>query len=398
MGFLQICAGVVLLQLSKSAKDVPDTAVLNGDLDQIRTVGEQEQPESEPQADAIRGAAALLRSTSVVRQKREQDEARRVYEDKLRDKMEPIGEGEVVEWDGLRRRKTIIGPSASLARRKTLHPPLGLTRIVTDEDEPLQAVPRRDTLDSRFSFAMSPRRDTMSPRRDTLSSRIVFEAPFSPHPKMPVEVSNNGQAVAGENLEMQHVYGLPPGLASDSADQSPGTQSQHNKPIAWASDVEAKPKLGRPGGLDGADTRSPARRQFSFQNIFHKNKDDTRREDTIHLKVNTEEERMGLTRGDSNNPSSDEDENLPVYEMGSHSLTDVSSRSGRGNLAVPDLPRHSLSSPDIRTPGNGRPLPQLPPEDATDDEEHDFEKDFKDIEGYDSQYDGRGKDPRSGFR
>ena len=391
MGFLQICAGVVLLQLSKSAKDVPDTAVLNGDLDQIRTVGEQEQPESEPQADAIRGAAALLRGTSVVRQKRELAEARRVYEDKLRDKMEPIGEGEIVEWDGLRRRKTIIGPSASLARRKTLHPPLGLTRIIVDDEEPLQGVPRRDTLDSRFSFAMSPRRETLSPH-------IVFEAPFSPHPKMPVEVSNNGNTVAGENLEMQHVYGLPPGLTSNSADQSPGTQNQHSKPIAWASDVEVKPKLSRPGVSDGADDRSPARRQFSFQNIFHKNRDDSRREDTIHLKVNTEEERMGLTRGDSNNPSSDEDETSPVHETGSHSLTDASSRLGRGNLAVPDQAKHSLNSPDIRTPGNGRPLPQLPPEDATDDDEHDFEKNFKDIEGYDSQYDGKGKDPRSGFR
>lgn len=55
LGFLQICAGVVLLQLSKSSKDVPDAAVFNGDLDQVRTVAEQEEPESEPKADAIRG-------------------------------------------------------------------------------------------------------------------------------------------------------------------------------------------------------------------------------------------------------------------------------------------------------------------------------------------------------
>jgi hypothetical protein len=33
MGFFVICAGVVLLQLSKSAKDVLDTAVFAGDLD-----------------------------------------------------------------------------------------------------------------------------------------------------------------------------------------------------------------------------------------------------------------------------------------------------------------------------------------------------------------------------
>ena len=69
MGFFVICAGVVLLQLSKSAKDVPDTAVFAGDLDQLRTIAEQEQPESEPKADAIRGAAAIVRRFSTARQK-----------------------------------------------------------------------------------------------------------------------------------------------------------------------------------------------------------------------------------------------------------------------------------------------------------------------------------------
>lgn len=53
MGFLQICAGVVLLQLSKSAKNVPDTEVFRGDLDQVRTVAEQEEPEYEPKAGKL---------------------------------------------------------------------------------------------------------------------------------------------------------------------------------------------------------------------------------------------------------------------------------------------------------------------------------------------------------
>src|SRR5271169_257446 len=91
MGFLVICSGVVLLQLSKSAKDVPDVAVFTGDLDQVRTIAEQEQPETEPKADAIRGAAAIVRRISVARQKMEMDEARRLHEDRLRD-LEPIGE------------------------------------------------------------------------------------------------------------------------------------------------------------------------------------------------------------------------------------------------------------------------------------------------------------------
>jgi hypothetical protein len=94
LGFLQICAGVVLLQLSKSAKDVPDAAVFKGDLDQVRTVAEQEEPESEPKADAIRGTAAIIRRFSQARQKNEMAEAKRVYEDRMKDQIDPIGEDE----------------------------------------------------------------------------------------------------------------------------------------------------------------------------------------------------------------------------------------------------------------------------------------------------------------
>ena len=137
LGFLVICSGVVLLQLSKSAKDVPDAAVFKGDLDQVRTVAEQEEPESEPKADAIRGAAGIARRFSQARQKSELAEARRVYEEKMKDQMEPIAENEQVEWDGLRRRKTTIngtGPG-SLRRQKTIHPPLGMAHF--PEDDPL---------------------------------------------------------------------------------------------------------------------------------------------------------------------------------------------------------------------------------------------------------------------
>ena len=46
--FLQIYAGVVALQLSRSAKGIPDAAVLKGYLDQMQEVTEQEIPETEP--------------------------------------------------------------------------------------------------------------------------------------------------------------------------------------------------------------------------------------------------------------------------------------------------------------------------------------------------------------
>ncbi|KAF5016502.1 hypothetical protein F66182_11799, partial [Fusarium sp. NRRL 66182] len=82
MGFLTICSGVVLLQLSKSAKDVPDAAVFKGDLDQIREVSQQEASEIDPKADAIRGTAAIIRRISVSRQKMEQEEAKRFFKEK----------------------------------------------------------------------------------------------------------------------------------------------------------------------------------------------------------------------------------------------------------------------------------------------------------------------------
>jgi len=131
MGFLVICSGVILLQLSKSAKDVPDAAVFKGDLDQMRTVAEQQEHMSEPKADAIRGAAGLLRSFSKSHLRREAEEAKRIQEER----MEPIGENEQVEWDGPRRRKTILGPGESpILRRKTLHPPLGMAHFPDESD------------------------------------------------------------------------------------------------------------------------------------------------------------------------------------------------------------------------------------------------------------------------
>ncbi|KAK3066311.1 hypothetical protein LTR53_017394, partial [Teratosphaeriaceae sp. CCFEE 6253] len=136
LGFLVICSGVILLQLAKSSKDVPDAAVFKGDLDQVREVAQVEEPESEPRADTIRGGAGIVRAMSKICTKRQADEARRIHEER---QMESIGEGgEEFEWDGLRRRKTVssMGRSASgsLARRKTVHPPLGMSHFPEPDD------------------------------------------------------------------------------------------------------------------------------------------------------------------------------------------------------------------------------------------------------------------------
>jgi hypothetical protein len=73
---------------SKSSSAVPP-------VDQLRMVTEQEHPESEPSADAIRGAAG----TAAIVRRLEQEEARRLHEERYRDQ-ELIDENEGIEWDG----------------------------------------------------------------------------------------------------------------------------------------------------------------------------------------------------------------------------------------------------------------------------------------------------------
>jgi hypothetical protein len=98
-----------LLNLSQSAKDVPDTVVFKGDLDQVRTLAEVQESEHQPRADSVRGTAAIIRALSTSRRQREDDEARQVHDDMRKD-LQPIGENEpTYEWDGIRRRLSTAG-------------------------------------------------------------------------------------------------------------------------------------------------------------------------------------------------------------------------------------------------------------------------------------------------
>ena len=336
MGFLQICAGVVLLQLSKSAKDVPDAAVFKGDLDQVREVAEQEQPETEPKADAIRGAAAIIRRFSLSRQKMEQEEARRLREDKMKDQLEPLRENEVVEWDGLRRRKTVIGNAefGGPVRRKTLHPPLGMSHF---PDQEQNEDPEREVRENHGFFEGLRDRAHSVLQRNTTSD---FGDPRSPiHPMALTEINVQGSKAdtpilpygPGSFEEAQeHIYGLPPGIQG-SRNQS-GTHSPRSKPLP-NHPSDQSPAIGGPKKDSLAPERSEhsTRRQFSFSNVFHRhskttdrpsssdpnhgstaeyrpksraglgsrNASSTSHEQKRAMKSATEEERLGLVKGDS---------------------------------------------------------------------------------------------------
>lgn len=354
---------------------MPDTAVFTGDLDQVRTVAEQEQPESEPKADAIRGTAGIIRQFSNARSKWEVAEAKKVYEDKMKDQMESIGENEQVEWDGLRRRKTTLGDSAGgLHRRKTLHPPLGLSHF-PDADE--LGSQRSDTRQSgtsggfQGSFLSSFRSRRAQSTRGPSQPRNFEGVTLEPNPDVEEESLTEVSAPPYKGLdsnttteyshhpdgamEMSHVFGLPPGLqhanADGSGDSSHATHNQHGKPIMWADTVENRPHSR--GGLVPDPPAHGARRQFSFQNVFNRHKhghsadsshsrpsrkgigsrQSSKEASTPGIKRATEEERLGLVKGDSTHMSP-----LPDYRDEDEEDRSLQADKERGSSSAAELP------------------------------------------------------------
>lgn len=284
MGFLQICTGVILLQLSKSAKDVPDTAVFKGDLDQVRTVAEQEEPEYEPKADTIRGGAAIIRSISKYRTKKQVEEAKRLHEET----MQPIGEGEVVEWDGLRRRKTVLEPGSSPVpqRARTQHYPLGMSHFPDDDDA--------QSVETDFHPGIFPwRRRSRGASNATHNERLQMDPLKSDTPSLR-KVSTKSES------EQSHTFGLPFGLrkqtdGANDEDTSYHGASQH---IHFADESGAAHlRSANSSRTLTAPTPPPhgAKRQFSFQNIIRSN----RQSSGGSTSRKTEEERVGLVQGDS---------------------------------------------------------------------------------------------------
>ncbi|KAK1446805.1 hypothetical protein CCUS01_02364 [Colletotrichum cuscutae] len=344
-GFLTICAGVVLLQLSKSAKDVPDTAVFAGDLNQIHTIAEQEQPETEPKADAIRGAAAIVRRFSSARQKMEEAEFKRLQEEKMRESLEPVSEDgqPVYEWDGIRRRRTMTVGSrstrgtirspyplsqAGIPHTPTVippaspqaHPPLGMSHFPTEEELAEHDRPSSPGMLSSIAGTIRERaRSVLSPNQPQFQDPRV-QSPMHPVPLTEIAVSTikSGDDQApyyGKSRE--HVYGLPAG-------EHGGLE------YAGAAGVYDQRAVSQGSGFSGtsshlAPTPPPhsAKRQFSFSNVFKRRHADSPHHEDDHqqqhpqlrptsryglgsrgysspqVKNATEEERLGLVKGDS---------------------------------------------------------------------------------------------------
>ncbi|EER36506.1 DUF803 domain-containing protein [Histoplasma capsulatum H143] len=294
MGFLQICSGVVLLQLSKSAKDVPDTAIFKGDLDQVREVAEQEQPESEPKADAIRGTAAIIRRISSARQRMEEEEARRYYEERKIDELEPPREGEVIEWDGLRRRRTVVGesPLSIPSRRITnRHPPLGMSKFPDFVDEELPH--------HRPSTKGSGKSDLHSGMTEAEASGSLGEA-FQ---------HNHRRNRSGTVQTIQWASSVKSGGSSNP--QSPSRsntlpeQVQHHAPSRqfsfsnfFSRRMSNEPPHDNGGGNTAEHSTSPGNRLFAFGQLSSRNHHQNEQKRSM-MRDGTEEESLGLVKGDS---------------------------------------------------------------------------------------------------
>jgi hypothetical protein len=345
MGFFVICAGVVLLQLSKSAKDVPDSAVFAGDLDQVRTIAEQEQPESEPKADAIRGAAAIVRRFSQTRQKMEMEEVKRLHDERLQD-LEPIGENEHIEWDGLRRRRTTYGTQHSgrsgggstpfpafegthaTMRIPVQHPPLGMSHFPTDSDSDHDEE-RPGTAGFGSSFLGSIRSRAKSIVVPGQIRNQNVQSPMHPVPLTEISIPSykgnedgTGNAYYGHDATQDHVYGLPIGLQSHKTEYEGAGGERH---VTIAEDANSQRTGSRgsslhPGSVAPTPPPHSARRQFSFQNVFRKGQAPApaqedhqpqsrspmirkglgaRKSSGPQVKGATEEERLGLVKGDT---------------------------------------------------------------------------------------------------
>lgn len=358
MGFLTICSGVVLLQLSKSAKDVPDVAVFSGNLDQIHTIAEQEQPETEPKADAIRGTAAIVRRFSVARQKREMDELKRLHEEKVRESLEPVSESgqSEYEWDGLRRRKTVYGSQRSRAMTSPApftpipenHPPLGMSHFPTEEELAELDRPTSPALSSVIGTIRNRTRSVFSAQPNFVPESSHVQSPM--HPVQLTEIAV--PAHQGQEEGYAGPYGLPRGNTgyggSGSSMSGSGRHVQFGGVNRQASGSEASLPPPTP-------PPHSARRQFSFQNVFKRHQAHAQAGDGAHepmpkpmrpitasrgysnpqVKDASEEERAGLVKGDSRNSQSMpalqhfDDEDLEPY------VDDKQSRYGRGITVSP---------------------------------------------------------------
>lgn len=206
--------------------------------------------------------------------------------------MAPIGEGEQVEFDGIRRRRTISSAAhpdrtATIVRQKTIHPPLGMSHFPDDDSDD----------DTSYHPGFFQR---LRSRGKSTSSSHPPSVGLANIPPTSFHSSLDGASDKGT---------YAPALQSDTAYKPHETTIHfgdlpHPNPDRPSSST---PSLGPP--------KPPphiAKRQFSFQNVFGRHRGESGGEASLKRPVSkgsrkgsrdgktaTEEERLGLVKGDS---------------------------------------------------------------------------------------------------
>lgn len=308
-----------------------------------------------------------MRSLSRARSKKELDEAIKIKEEH----MEPIGEGELVEFDGLRRRKTIVGdvnrpPSRrpTVVNTKAAHPPLGMSHFPNYESDD-----DNDSFHPGFFQRLRSRGKSTS-SRDSTSGPASNTVGMKTLPRIPTDGAS----------DMDH--------ASDKGSYKQAmTQDTSYKPhethIQFASLPEPSYSQDRgPNSPPLSPPRLPgniAKRQFSFQNVFGRNRAESTGESSGSRRptsrnsrkssregkiVATEEERLGLVKGDSSHL-------LPIPSRGSDEMNSPGAYADDWGARRSDSPgispgRKPPASQEIRRVET----PEIDPRDV-----HKYEKD-----------------------
>ncbi|EWC46928.1 hypothetical protein DRE_03940 [Drechslerella stenobrocha 248] len=268
MGFFEICTGVVLLQLSKSAKEVPDTAVFRGDLDQVKIVAEQEEPESEPKADAIRGAAAIIRRMSTVRKQAETREMQQIHDDQLRDIREKdhLSPNVVVEWDGLRRRVSFANDKVAGGRPRRNTSASQHTRNAAPQLSRLEEMEEGRASSDMIRIATLQSRSQGDLRNTEPVPLGQLSLPDSvtqrSHKYNDEELPDNGESLPRKSIQI--VPSSPEHRPWFFSGRSRGNSAADPPQLSLDGEKQADDGMLRP---ETSQTQK-ARRQFSFQGIF----------------------------------------------------------------------------------------------------------------------------------
>jgi hypothetical protein len=262
----------------------------------MRTVAEQEEPEYEPRADTIRGGGSILRSLSRARTERQMVEIKRLQDEQ----MQPIGENEQFEFDGLRRRRTVVDlnhvhteRTGTVIRHKTIHPPLGMSQFPTDDSD------NESELHPGFFQRLRSRGKSSASDRSARSRT----APVGLSSLHPIQSDGPSDADSDKKSFMEMDTSYKPHETTIQFAPIPHLP-EHDRQISQSSSL-APPK----------PPPHTAKRQFSFQNVFGRNRAQSTGEGSGNVRPtsrssrksskdhgsghSTEEERLGLVKGDS---------------------------------------------------------------------------------------------------